>query len=606
MDTMIDDETRRDTRPRSSITVLGPLFGASVIAMALAYRTGWSQSGYGEVLYWLAQLMVFTPALWWLARRRQLGGGSALGMVVAVAVTHYLFKWMYSPDLLRFPDELQHWRATTNIDATGELFGWNESLPISRFYPGLATFAEAFSSMTGLSVTATAFVLMGLVRVATVGVLYTLTRHITRSVRIAAIAVLLLATSPHWLFFGSMFIYSNLAYLFAVVALCGAWCWRTRRGAPATALVLAVSGIAATIVTHHVTAIVLAVVLVAIGALTAKRERDWHTAVLGGGAVVATAVWNIVVAGDLPRYLDRGADADGAWQRFTDLVRGDFSSSASSPVAGSWADRGFAMAAFAFIAVALAFAVPYVLRNTRGTWLRAAAWGALAFYPLLVLRAGGVVGSQTFGRLSTYVWPAVTVTLAVAAVAVTVDAATGYVIRRRVAAATAAGTLMLVGGLCAGWPAPWGRLPGPYLAEAFERSVDAQTVDAAEWSLDHLGAGQPFAGSVMQIRAFTTYGNQSDASYWFGKKFIDRDSLDAESAGFARITGLRYVVLDDRLTTAVPYNGIYFRGDPRSRYVDAPLDRGALERFDTTAGIGRIYDSGDVKIYDIEEFSNGQ
>ena len=35
------------------------------------------------------------------------------------AVNQYLLKWMYSPDQFRFPDELQHWLATSIINESG-------------------------------------------------------------------------------------------------------------------------------------------------------------------------------------------------------------------------------------------------------------------------------------------------------------------------------------------------------------------------------------------------------------------------------------------------------------------------------------------------------
>ena len=47
-----------------------------------------------------------------------------------------------------------------------------------------------------------------------------------------------------------------------------------------------------------------------------------------------------------------------------------------------------------------------------------------------------------------------------------------------------AAAVILMGGVASGWPPAWDRLPGPYLAAGFERSVDPQGIAAAEWALE--------------------------------------------------------------------------------------------------------------------------
>lgn len=64
--------------------------------------------------------------------------------------------------------------------------------------------------------------------------------------------------------------------------------------------------------------------------------------------------------------------------------------------------------------------------------------------------------------------------------------------------------------------------------------------------------------------------------------------------------GLRYVVVDRRLSTDLPLVGVYFEKSEELAYAhEEPLEPGSLEKFDDVAGVDRIYDNGDIRIYDV-------
>lgn len=63
---------------------------------------------------------------------------------------------------------------------------------------------------------------------------------------------------------------------------------------------------------------------------------------------------------------------------------------------------------------------------------------------------------------------------------------------------------------------------------------------------------------------------------------------------------IQYLVVDRRLSTAVPVNGTYFEsGEPGAGDHASPIELLVLEKFDFVRGISRLFDSGDIVIYDV-------
>jgi hypothetical protein len=67
---------------------------------------------------------------------------------------------------------------------------------------------------------------------------------------------------------------------------------------------------------------------------------------------------------------------------------------------------------------------------------------------------------------------------------------------------------------------------------------------------------------------------------------------------------VRYLVVDTRLSTAPPMFGIYVEnGEPGIAERDMPLPLTALTKFDRLPYVSRLYDSGDISIYDVRSLS---
>jgi hypothetical protein len=70
--------------------------------------------------------------------------------------------------------------------------------------------------------------------------------------------------------------------------------------------------------------------------------------------------------------------------------------------------------------------------------------------------------------------------------------------------------------------------------------------------------------------------------------------------GLLRSGRVRYVVIDHRMATQLPVVGIYYEmGEPDTYRHIVPMDPVALSKFDGVDGVHRVFDSGDIVIYDV-------
>ena len=75
-------------------------------------------------------------------------------------------------------------------------------------------------------------------------------------------------------------------------------------------------------------------------------------------------------------------------------------------------------------------------------------------------------------------------------------------------------------------------------------------------------------------------------------------TLDEEDQSILRNGRIRYAVVDRRLSSSRPMLGFYFEQHEVERY-EKPIDQTALEKFDGAWEVDRIYDSGDLQVYDV-------
>src|SRR5262245_28755892 len=637
------------------LPVLAVSTGGGLLLMGLADAA--SRAGNTPValaLFWLGMLGLFAPATWvllgptrWVppaaeaglglepgegaafrasggrqprrarasihARAVRIGPSSAerLGIVVVLGLALYLVKVMLSPLALVGPDEFSHMRTLEDILRSTHLFGDNPLLAISSIYPGLEAAAATVTVTSGMDPYPLAIILIGVARLVTVLAIFLLALRVTGSGRVAGVASLVYMANPSFLLFDATFSYESFALPLAIVAIWATRRWSERGGRSAIDAVIALSATAATVVTHHLTsaaliAFLLAWALVALGRRRGS-ERIWPIAVTALWGMAAVGVW-LGTAGTLAvTYLstivDRGVQELFRILAGTNEARRLFA--AHTSFASPPPEIITAYLAVGLLLLSLPFMLVHAVRHRHASAiLTTLALGALLYPASLALRITSS-GAETSQRASAFVFLAIGIVGA------------NWLVGRRPArfrpsrpVALIALLVVLAGGIITGNP-PLGRLPGPYHVGAEQRSIEPQGRAAAAWALAELGpdnrivtdrTNQKLMGSD-GLQYPVTSANQHLGTAW-AMYAVD---LGQTQIDVLRRGGVRYLVVDLRLTRDVPeYPYIFEQSEPDSGNHISPMPEAAVEKWDGLPGVTRIYDSGDIIVYDIQDFLDGQ
>jgi hypothetical protein len=582
-----------------SVVALSAAVGVLIVAAAdTAGRLGHTSSPWADRAYWFGQAFILVPTAVRLLSRRMLTASETVAMITVLTIAEYLVTVCYSPAAFTYSDELAHWRSTVNILQTGRLFSVNYQLPISPHYPGLEEVTSALVSVTGLSVFTSGLIVAGVAHLAFIWVLYTLFHYVADSCRVAGVAVLCYCSNPHFESFDSKFLYQVLALPFLGLALLAVWRLATKRttGRRGSWLVLALLAILATVVTHHVTSYVLVATLIIL-TLAALFTGNPRTAAWTAGLALISAIaefsWLKFVAPDTWAYLQPFADS--ALQSIRTFLAGGHAE--APPAKGPIGNQIVAAAAVLTVSALLPVGWWRVWRWKRHEpWNVAMAIVSVSWYVTVAVRLTVPDGTELAGRAATFTFvPAAYIA------ALAVGHLAGTAVRwqaRGVAAAVLVVVLLLMfDGLANGWPPYWERLPGPYLVAGSERSVEPEVITGAKWALAVLGRGNRFATDFGSYSVLGSYGYQNpirDVAYVYSSPVFT-----LSDAARAQAQALRYVWLDRRLSQSLPAAGQYFPVDLNAGKYRQPLSAADLDKFNHLTGVARIYDSGNIVIYEL-------
>lgn len=592
----------RRSRLPASLIVLSAATGVLVIAAAFtAGRLGYADSPWADRAYWFGQALIVVPIAVRVFVLSTISETEMVTLIVVLTIAEYMGKVCYSPTALTYVDELEHIRTVDNLMHTGKLFTVNYLLPISPRYPGLEELTSALASVTGLPLYLCALIVAGVAHLLFILFLYLIFRHVSRSYRIAGMAMFFYSSNPDLPSFDSMFAYQTLAEAFLGLAMLATW----RLTVPGHAkqrkawLAVALLAIMAIVITHHVTSYILvsALVLITFASLIMGDRRGvaW-SATLALFAGVAVACWVIFAARGTVSYLS--PVAQDVSQGIHSVVSGKHSS-APSTSAGPSGNRLLGAAGVLAISALIPIGVLKVWRRRNNrTWMVALAIGSLSWYAVVVVRLKIPDGSELSGRASTFVYIPVALILAVA-VAQLVSRGLRWQASAIAAAAIIGALVVMFDGLSNGWPPYWERLPGAYQVGGVERAVNPEGIAAAKWALDSLGPGNRFAADFGNYPTLGSYGYQNpvyqDAYLYLSPAYKRSD------ARLVQDQDIGYVLVDLRLSQALPVSGQYFIGfDPKAGQYKRPLALTGLTKFNHVPGVSRIYDSGSIVIYDLK------
>lgn len=591
-----------------ALPALSLVSACGVLLVACAYTAARFSLAWASPLFWGGVLVLFVP----LAAR--LGTSAAswqerLGLVLVLGSGLYLVKVLRSPVAFTSHDELLHWRTANDIVQSTHLYGRNSLLPVSPLYPGLENVTAALVSLGRLPIFSAGVIVIGVARLVLVATLFLFYREIGRSARVAGLAALLYMANPHFVFFDAQFAYESLALpLAAVCLLAAARCARARDGRRLGLTLAALLALGAVVITHHVTTYALTAFLLLWTAMTVvMRRAGRERSVLPGLtalAVVMGLAWLIYVASLTVGYL--APNLSSALGEIIQIITGEVTARrlfrAESGLVNPLWERLTGFAAVGLILLGLPFGLWRIWRRRRraDAVVLALAVGALAYPASLAFRFAKF-GAEVSSRTSPFLFVSIAFVLAVGGAELWLYRGRH---RQRAAAFAACATVVFLGGVIVGRGPSALALPGPYVVAADDRSIEAQGLAAAEWTRLVLGPGNRVASDRVNRLLLGSYGGQAVATALtdgvnvypvFFSRVVDREDRELLRRG-----AVRYLVVDRRLSAGLPQFGIYFEpGEPGEFQRRIPLDPAALAKFDGLPGVHRLFDSGDIVIYDV-------
>jgi hypothetical protein len=122
--------------------------------------------------------------------------------------------------------------------------------------------------------------------------------------------------------------------------------------------------------------------------------------------------------------------------------------------------------------------------------------------------------------------------------------------------------------------------------------------------LTALGPGNRFGVDTGNAALLAAYGQQDTLRN--ASSLYYSDHLGPTERAYLATSSLRYLFVDRRLAQSLPVGGSYFQVDPYAGQITRPIPLQDLDKYDALAGVDRLYDSGDIVIYDLRGLSGAQ
>ena len=270
--------------------------------------------GTNIVFFWCGLILVFLPTAIRAIMRRT-PRAERIAMILLLAIALYVIKIENSPYVFTYNDEYIHWVNTQHILDNGHIFQYNPLLPTAAYYPGLAAVAATLVRLTGLSIFVSGLIIIGAARIIISACLYLVAERMTGSSRAAAVASIIYAANPMFLFWSSQFAYESLGLPLAAFTVW--WLYTTRKNEGRAAQIVTVLAIGAVTVTHHISAFALTGILAMwfFAELIAQKPREQRRYVgaftlLAGSDVHSMVFLRGASRSRLPYWSEYRADAE--------------------------------------------------------------------------------------------------------------------------------------------------------------------------------------------------------------------------------------------------------------------------------------------------------
>lgn len=630
----VSDPARPSKRPLlGAAPGLALIVAGGLVMIALGNNAAREGHGAAPLMFWAGLAAIYAPIAFRLLSVSA-SRAERVALVALLGVSLFAVRILASPTAFVRFDELGTWRATNDVLQTGHLFSANPLVVSTAGFPGIEAVTAAVAQLTGLSIFHAGLVVLGVARTTLVVALFLFLERATRSARAAGIGVAVYACNPSFLYFDSQFAYESLALMIAAALLVVAvrWSEPDRRDRPRAVggMVGAMAVLAGTLaITHHMTSYALLTFFVAWAVLTALADRKTpaggdrgaRVAANGGGTLAArrasflegpglpavligvmAIVWFVCVAGAVT-IDELGKVVTGAVDSTLRLVFGG--SGPKTLFAGGGQSNPLAARALAIGSVIpLLVLIPLGLRRTWRATDSSAMWRTLALATLLYPVSLGLrltqAGSETSQRASEFVFVGVAF---FAGLLVSELRWPDHWLRRNAKALvlTAVAVVVFLGGFIIG-ELPATRQPGQFLVGAEDRSISPQGLAAARFAASELPADSRILVDRPNGTLLASYGGLTPVFGQINGTPVTRvffsERFDRADRQVIKDDLIDYIVVDRRLSRALPVLGYYFEPDERGAFSRRrPIGPGSLRKFRNARGLSKVYVNGPITIY---------
>lgn len=575
--------------------------------------------------FWAGMFLLELPIVGLVARR-----ATPTAMRTALLALYGFVS--FAPKLLRNPtsplyhDEFAHWRATYNILSTGKLFQPDPIIPIISRYPGLHAATAALVHATGLSIWQAAEVLLLLFHISLVLGIAALAQSLGLSSRAASLVAILYCLNSSFLYFDTQYAYESMAItllVWTLVTYVRAIRAQLGRGRVAWGALTVVFS-AATVVTHHVSTLVLVLTMMLIAlALSVPRlarNEGWvRTAMTSWCLTLVTVLmagaWLRFVAPGTVSYLSPYS-ARAVSELISDLRGTGSARQLFGATLTPWWEQKSAYVAQVFtfaLAVAGLLLIRAQLKNgslqrgSRRVLLLAFALLGLVYFPSTVFILSPA-GAESARRSWAFSWIGLSMLVGPAVVWVLdwVGRQTHQWLRASVRSGLlAALAIALVGGTAAGLD-PAYRFPGPFLYGSDARSITPELLAASEWFSARFSTGNNVITDRNTGLVFASYGLQSTGVPSPGFPFYDLYLAEPGAPIkppyllFELSAGrYMYLIVDERIADEIPETGVYF-GPTEPNFITKAgksVLHGRLGKFNTYTWMVKVFQSDNYSVY---------
>ena len=605
----------------SWIVLLCLSVSVGLFVLVLGHFAGLHNSPDAPAIFWPGVVLMLLPII--RIADVKVARSERIILLILVAEAILLQAIFYEANGFTEFDEMLHWMSANDILYRRKLFLSNALLPIAPYYPALEIVTTALANLAHITVVSAGHLLLMVIRAILIVGLFLFFEKLSDSSRLAAIAAVLYMCAATFPVFESGFAYESLGLpLCVLIGLVELQISRSGRGRSIRALILPGTLLATLAVSHHVSSLWMSGYLIALMVIEAFRRKEQADTRAAGWllmgivilGVVFPVVWMTVRGSALVDYL--GPMIDSASKSFYAKISGK-----SPPremfvgedgVAQPLTIQFAAITMILLIAVGLATGFFRSLCLSIGTsvagwsrlrWIIRREWldsriilltlAAFGFPVSVALRLTGA-GWEIGHRMSSFVFIGVSFVVAVTIVHFW-QARPNRWNRIGVSAVL---VLMVLGNIMLGWG--YLAIHAPYKVGADPGSIEPMGIATAQWTKQWLGPGQRFAADRVNRTLLATYGDQDVGTSMVGidiSRTIFNKKIDADALYPIRRGKIHYLLVDLRLTTALPVLGQYYESWENSG--GHPPSPSVMLKFDYEQNIGRNYDDGYIVIYDV-------